>query len=374
MIRICFAIHSLQPGGTQRVMVELINYLVEKEKVEAHLLLYGKSREIFHRPHGSVILHQPDFTFNAKRRIYSTLKTLWFIRKKVRQIAPDTILSMGEYWNSFILLSLYGLRYPVFISDRCQPDKSLGKFHDRLRKWLYPKAEGIIAQTTKAEEVYQKQNLNKNICVIGNPIYQVGNNGSGNHRENIVLSVGRLIESKHHDRLIKMFKNTAPPGWKLVIAGGDAQKQHGMEKLQALVKQLKMEHCVELPGTVADIDSYYRRSKIFAFTSSSEGFPNVIGEAMSAGLPVIAYDCMAGPSDLIEDEKNGFLIPTFNDEKYSAKLMQLFHSEDLRARMGRNSFLKASSLKVNIIAEQFLAFINKEPTYGSASGEMLQKN
>ena len=67
------------------------------------------------------------------------------------------VLSFGEYWNSFVLIALFGLKYPVFVSDRCQPDKSLGKFHDLLRKNLYPKAAGIIAQTEKAEEIYSRK-------------------------------------------------------------------------------------------------------------------------------------------------------------------------------------------------------------------------
>jgi hypothetical protein len=72
-----------------------------------------------------------------------------FLRKKVKLIKPDSILSFGEYWNSFVLIALIGLPYPVFISDRCSPDKEFTRIHTILRKWFYPKAKGIIAQTIK---------------------------------------------------------------------------------------------------------------------------------------------------------------------------------------------------------------------------------
>ena len=342
------------------MMSELAGYFAKKKDIEVHLLLYGKKRDIFFPIPDNIKIHKPDFAFTDFSRVTSTLKTLGFLRKTVKQINPNTMLSLGEYWNSFVLLALYGLRYPVFISDRCQPDKSLGTMHDLLRRWLYPKAAGIIAQTSKAKEIYQEEKLNNNIRVIGNPIYEISTNSQRKSKENIILTVGRLIESKHHDRLVRMAKEILPSEWKLVIVGGDALKQNGMERLQMLIKELEMEDFVELTGSVSDIDSYYKKSKIFAFTSSSEGFPNVIGEAMSAGLPVIAYDCVAGPSDMIDDGKNGFLIPLFFDEKYSQKLKSLVNNENLRIQMGMASQKKVKQFSIENTGEQYYSFIMGE--------------
>lgn len=357
MIKICLIIQSLQAGGMERVMAELANYFVEKPNIRVHLILYGKTRDVFYPLDENIQIHRPAFDFAAHSRFISTIKTLFFVRKTVQQIQPDTILSLGEYWNNFVLLALRGLKFPVFISDRCQPDKSLGKFHDSLRKWLYPKTAGIIAQTSKAKEIYTRLGLNNNICVIGNPIHQVQTNGSVTPKENIILTVGRLIESKHHDRLIRIFKESCPPEWKLVIAGGNALKQSGMQNLRSVIVRLDMHERVDLVGTVSNIDSYYRRSKIFAFTSSSEGFPNVIGEAMSAGLPVLAYDCVAGPSDLIEDNKNGFLIPLFNDELYIKRLKELVNDEDLQNKMGETSKELVKKFSPENTAEEYFLFI-----------------
>lgn len=359
MIKIGLIIPSLQSGGMERVMSELTDYFVLKKNTEVHLIIYGKNREIFFPISDEVTIHKPDFQFSDASRKVSSLKTLLFLRRTVKNLNPHVILSFGEYWNSFVLLGLYGLRYPIFISDRCQPNKSLGKLHDFLRKILYPKAAGIIAQTSKAKKVYEQQKLNKNIEVIGNPIYQIPTNGQIS-KENIVLTVGRLIESKHHDRLIKIFKGISAEGWKLVIVGGDALKQSGMQRLKKLINELNMGDSVELTGTVSDIESYYHKSKIFAFTSSSEGFPNVIGEAMSAGLPVISYDCVAGPSDMVEDQETGFLIPLYNDEIYSRKLRELIYNDDLRKNMGEKSKQMVKKYSVENIGERYYSFLMKD--------------
>lgn len=350
-------IPSLQSGGMERVMTELIHYFNKKKDLELHLILYGKERDIFYTLPSSINLHKPDFVFNQSKWMYSTLKTLFFLRKRVREIDPEVVLSLGEYWNNFVLIALYGLKFPVYISDRCQPDKYLGILHELLRKWLYPKATGIIAQTEIAKKIYFKKSLNNNIKVIGNPIRKLNYNDDILERKNIIITVGRLIKTKHHDRLIRIFKKLDRYDWKLVIIGGDALQQNGMRRLKKLIKDLDMGDRVELTGTVSEIDSFYHKSKIFAFASSSEGFPNVIGEAMKAGLPIIAYDCIAGPSEMIDDGENGFLIPLFNDELYFKKLKRLIIDEDLRLEMGKASRKKVEKFSAEKTAEQYYSFI-----------------
>lgn len=355
MTKIICIIPTLQSGGMERVMSLLANYFVEKKNVELHLVLYGKSRKIFYPLSKDINIHKPSFRFRSYPRFISTLKTFLYVRRTVRKVNPETILSFGEYWNSFVLLALKGVDVPIYISDRCQPNKSLGRLHDSLRRWLYPSAAGVIAQTLRAKKVYQQQELNSNISVIHNPIHQISSNGE--RKENIILTVGRLIESKHHDRLIRIFKDASLPGWKLVIVGGNALKQNRLASLKNSIKELGMENSVELTGTVPNVEPYYNKSKIFALTSSSEGFPNVIGEAMSAGLPVIAYDCVAGPSDMIDHEQNGFLVPLFNDREFSENLSRLMKDETLRHAMGRASKEKITKFSVENAGEQYYSFI-----------------
>lgn len=350
--KICLVIPSLHAGGMERVMSELSTYFCSKEEFEVHLVLYGLTREIFYSIPDNIIIHKPSFEFDNSKRTWNTLKTLWFLRYKIKDIHPDTILSFGELWNNFVLLATLGLHYPVFVSDRCQPDKSLGKFHDKLRNWLYPKATGVICQTEVAKTIYSKMFHHTNLAVIGNPIRDIESNTTIK-KENIVLSVGRLIQSKHHDELIQIFSKIEAPDWKLIIVGDDALKQKNKEKLENLIKDLGIQSRVELAGRRLDVENYYNKAKIFAFTSSSEGFPNVVGEAMSAGLPVVAYDCIAGPSDLIDHEKTGFLIKLHDTSSFKEALEKLMKDESLRVAFGQEGKLKIKNFSVQHIAQEF---------------------
>ena len=355
-LKIALVIHSLQAGGMERVMSELAENFYRRKDYEVHLVLYGIKREIFYELPNNIIIHKPDFIFNNKRRFFSTLRTVLFLRKKLKALQPDTILSFGEYWNNLVLLGTLGLPFPVYISERSQPDKSLGKFQDLLRKWLYPKARGVILQTIKAKEIYQKQFKNLNIAVIGNPIRHIENNKKIERKDQILM-VGRLIKSKHQDRLINIFSKIDKLDWKLVLVGYDHLKQTNSIDLKKLIKKLHLENRVILAGKQSDVESYYLQSKIFAFTSSSEGFPNVIGEAMSAGLPVIAYDCVAGPSEMIIDDENGYLIPLFDDKLFYKKLQILVDDADLRKTMGEKGKETIRRFEKDLISNQFLDFI-----------------
>ena len=359
---ICLTIPSLQAGGMERVMSELAKYFSGKIELEIHLILYGITREIFFTIPDKIIVHRPIFRFNNRWRLYYTFKTLFYLRKTIKSINPHCILSFGEYWNNFVLLSIIGLKHPIFVSDRSQPDKSLGWLHDRLRHWLYPRANGIILQTEKAKEIYLWKNHHQNIAIIGNPIKELNGYSPQEEREKNILMVGRLIKSKHQDKLIEMFANVKLPGWKLIIAGYDHLKQENLERLKKLAKDLNIENQVVFPGKIENIDEIYSRSSVFAFTSSSEGFPNAIGEAMAAGLPVVAFDCIAGPSEMISDGYNGYLIPLHNYELFQSRMYSLMTDEKLRKQLGvnaRKSIRKFSSKK---ICESYLNFLIPEIT------------
>ena len=353
---ICLVVNSLQAGGMERVMSELAINFAANPSFKIHLVLYGIKRDIFYAIPENIIIHKPEFEFDSKQRLRSTLRTLLFLRKKLISVQADAILSFGEYWNSFVLLACIGLKLPIYVSDRCQPDKDFGRIQTWLRKWLYPKARGIIAQTQIAKDIYLNSIRQPNVKVIGNPIRIIEDNVAI-EKENIVLTVGRLISTKHHDELIRLFVRINNPDWKLVIIGDDALKQKNMARLQALVNELEANEKVKLLGKRADVEAYYLKSKIFAFTSSSEGFPNVIGEAQSAGLPVVAFDCIAGPAEMLIDGENGFLVPLFDYSLFEKRLGQLMQQTELQKKLGdnaRQSVKKFSAAKISLQYEKFI--------------------
>lgn len=359
--KIVFAVHSLCSGGQERVVSVLINEFSRIDNIEIHLVMFGKSPELFYSIPTTTIIHKPDFVFNDNYRFLFTLKTMWFIRKTLKFISVDAILSFGELWNSFVLLSCIGLNLPIFVSDRNQPGKYLGVFQETLRKYLYPKAKGIIAQTTTAKEILFSKTKHSNIRVIGNPIPESKLNEDVK-RENIVLTVGRLIDTKHHDALIKSFVKVRNGDWRLVIVGDDAIKQRNKEKLEELVKNLKAQNYIEIAGKSNEVQKYYQRAKVFAFTSSSEGFPNVIGEAMMAKLPVVAFDCVAGPAEMINDNSNGFLIRLFDYNDLENKLSLLINDEKLISIMSENAFNSIQQFNSQSISIKFFNFVMNQNT------------
>lgn len=354
--RICLIIPSLHAGGMERVMSELASFFAQKAYIDLHLILYGKNPSVFYSLPQNMTLYKPDFDFIDRYRLWFTLKSFWFLRNLIKKIQPDSILSFGEYWNSFVLIALLGIKVPVFISDRCQPDKQFSSFHTMLRRWLYPQATGIIVQTDKAREIYSEQFMHRRIALIGNPIRKVIRTVDIN-QENLILTVGRLIQTKHHNRLVKIFSRLNSTDWKLIIIGGNALKQNNFSLLQKMIEDLGLKDKVLLTGELNDVDIYYLKSKIFVFTSSSEGFPNVIGEALSAGLPVVSYDCIAGPSDMITDGENGFLVPVFDDNLFLKRLQLLIDDEERRQKMSAIAPASIERYSGEKIGEQYLDFI-----------------
>jgi glycosyltransferase involved in cell wall biosynthesis len=343
----------------ERVMSLLIEEFSLYAHVEIHLVLIGKERVVAYHLPKNVCIHKPKWEFNNAKRNLHTFKTILFIRKTVKTIDPSTILSFGEMWNNLVLLALTGKKYPVFISDRSTPNKNLGKLQNKLRDRLYPKAAGYIAQTEKAAYVASYKNWNSNIKIIGNPVPEIKLDRIANTN---ILTVGRLIKSKNVNRLIEIFRqvledSNQAKNWRLQVIGGNAAGLNILEELQQQVRDSRLGSYVALEGSRSNVLDYLANSEIFAFTSTSEGFPNALAEAMSAGLAVVAYDCMAGPSDLIDDGINGFLVPENDEELFKKRLITLVENAELRQSFGAEAQKKTRRFYQRPIAKKFLDFI-----------------
>ena len=165
---------------------------------------------------------------------------------------------------------------------------------------------------------------------------------------NVVLAVGRLVPRKGFKRLIRAFGPIARehPDWQLHIYGQGKQEN----EIRRLVRRLRLRKQVKLKGFSHDLPSVLAGGSVFAMTSLSEGFPMVLIEAMSAGVPVIAYDCPRGPAEIIRDGQNGLLIPEGPHEDFSKGLRTLVEDADLRARLGAQALRDAEAYSIEHIA------------------------
>jgi len=349
-IKICLVIPSLNAGGMERVMSELANYFNRNNELETSLILLGKADKFYQIP-DRVKIFEPDFIFNNKYRLYNTLKTINFLRQRVKEIKPDAVLSFGEMYNSFVLLATLFLGVRVFVSDRSRPDKKWGRLHELLRKLLYPKAKGIISQTNFSKNFLISETNYKNIHVIPNPVRPF--KAIQCDKQNIILNVGRLIYTKRIDLLLNIFSKITNDDWELWIVGDGPQRKN----LEDLTKEMGLDQKVVFWGTQKNIDQFYAKAEIFAFTSVSEGFPNALLEAMAAGLPVISFDCIAGPSDLITDNINGYLIPELDLSAYQDKLEILIKNEELRISFSENAISESKKYFIEHIGNEYLKFL-----------------
>ncbi|MEG2339168.1 MAG: glycosyltransferase family 4 protein [Odoribacter sp.] len=171
----------------------------------------------------------------------------------------------------------------------------------------------------------------KNLWVIPNALTFYPSEQS-NMKLKRVLSVGRLISQKGFDRLLDIWRKVEPffPEWTLSIVGSGIEQKH----LEQQIIETKLQHIELLPAT-SNILQEYLQSSIYVLTSRYEGFPMVLHEAMSCGVPVVSYACKCGPRDIIRNEEDGFLIEDGNREEFVCRLSQLMENEKLRQDMGK---------------------------------------
>lgn len=179
--------------------------------------------------------------------------------------------------------------------------------------------------------------------------------------EKVVVAGGRLAEQKAFDRLIAAYAPVARshPDWRLRIFGrGKLQ-----EDLERQVADLGLSEQVELPGYTDDFAGELRRSSIFALSSVYEGFPMVLIEAMSSGLPMVAYDCPRGPAELVRDGRNGRLIPDGDQAAFTAALLELIEDDDARRRMGAAAHAGARQYELSALVPRWQSLF-RELAYG----------
>ena len=114
-----------------------------------------------------------------------------------------------------------------------------------------------------------------------------------------------------------------------------------------------------LNGPVEDVVKAYQESSIFVLSSRFEGFGMVLIEAMACGLPVVSFDCPAGPDEIITDGVDGLLVPSGDVHALAEKLMVLMSDENLRRQLGQQARQTAQRYEMTTIANQWIALFEK---------------
>ncbi len=347
---VSLVVPTLSAGGMEKIIYLLSKYGSRQKDLWVHIILMTRSTIFFDIPDG-VRVHQPPFDYLNGSRWISLLRTFKYLRSRLKDSKSTALLSFGGRYNAFVILAALGLVDKVFVSDRSRPGISYGRLQDILNPILYRWAVGLIAQTEKARRVYQDRVGHPNIRVIPNPIERWDSEYT--ERENVILNVGRFIPTKQQALLIKFFIEINDPTWKLVLVGVGPE----FENCKLLAEESALSSRIIFTGNIHNVNSYYGASKIFAFTSVSEGFPNALGEAMAAGLACISFDCVAGPADLIDHEMNGILIPEGETDHYRTRLKRLMQDNSAINRLGSAAKSSMARFDQEKIAAQYFDFI-----------------
>lgn len=166
---------------------------------------------------------------------------------------------------------------------------------------------------------------------------------------NKVLYVGRLGADKGIDNLIRAFALVVPqvPDAVLDIRGfGTPDYVHSLEQL---VNQLNLGYSVKISGYTPDIGPVYDSAKVFAGAAHQDAFPLAMAEATAHGLPLIAFDTNFGPSDIIDDGTNGYLLTPGDLYQYAQDIISLLTDDTKLQRMSNNSYDTAKNYEYKTI-------------------------
>jgi GalNAc-alpha-(1->4)-GalNAc-alpha-(1->3)-diNAcBac-PP-undecaprenol alpha-1,4-N-acetyl-D-galactosaminyltransferase len=342
--------NGLAGGGIERASVSLANHFFLNGNQVSVLALY-KSIPFFDLIEG-VKFHEPDFSRDNSNKLVYLVKMLKYLRETVKYLQPDTILAFGEWTNPFVLLALQGTNYPIYVSDRMNPLAKLPFVSELLRKILYKKASGIIAQSNFAREVLFSKIKSTNIHVIYNPVNVIEKLDCQQKKR--IVTIGRLEEVKGHKFLIEAFANLNNESWELSIVGDGSLR----EKLEKLTKDLGIEHKVIFHGHLKDFRLQLSEAQIFVLPSLKEGFPNALIEAMSLPMACIASDTFYGHHEIISNGENGLLVQPGCAGEITEALELLIMNEHIREKMKAKAFEVRQKLNFESIANQYLKVIS----------------
>ena len=339
--RLLFVIPDLSSGGAEKILSTLLNSLTS-EYAELALLTLRTDKEDFYPLDGRIMRHklsvlgQKGGRFSKALRFFSRFRE---IRRKIEEIDPDLVVSFMDFTNIYVLASLGGLSYPVIISERTYPpNKPLGFFWESMRRLLYPRATKLVSLSRGVSDCFpwlpeEKRAVIYNFFIPRNS----GEAASFPYRpgDHYIAAMGRLVPLKGHALMIRAFAQLVSdyPDWRLVIFGNGKERA----KLEALIAELGLREMVSLPGNVLNSDAELAGADIFLHASFYEGFGNVLVEAMDAGLAVVSTDCMAGPREIVEHERNGLLVETGSIDGIRDGLARLMSSRQLRDELRSNA-------------------------------------
>ena len=360
-------------AGTERVFTDKMNYLADKMGYDVTLLTYEQGDHPFPFPLSSKVKHVDldarFFTLYRYTRIVRWFKE-WRLSQSLRQrfngimieMSPDIVIAPTYYPNVLSMIAQCPTKFFKILESHI--DKRFILINESWRN------KNIFQIVRSAYHTFIENRASKHfdILVALNPedaddwaryvktivipnVAHLQDEGKCSYLINKrVIFAGRLIEQKGVFDLLKIWSivYAKHPDWQLDIYG-DGELRDELEK-----RIDKMNIGVKLHLPTAKIMDKFCDSSIFVLSSIFEPFGLVIVEAMSCGLPVVSFDCPYGPSGIISDGKDGFLIPNRDVQLFADRVCELIESYDLRKKMGAQGAKSSQRYSAEKIMPQWI--------------------
>lgn len=362
MKNICFFSGDItRCGGTERVTIQVASELAgmeDKYKVTIISLMESDKTSFFDIPdkiHRHVIMKKVITPIN--RAILYFIPILYRFVHFIRRNHIDIIIDVDGVLDIFSLPAKLFTKTKVITWEHFNFYADLGNRYRSYIKRVSARFSDYIIVLTKEDMGYYQKNLDLRCPVefIYNPQY-IYSDVSYNVASKNILSVGRLNTQKGFDMLIDVAKIIFEKhsDWSWMIVGEGEEK----ESLEKKIKEYGLEGHIHLTGKVKNIEDYYMNSSIFVLTSRFEGFGLVIVEAKKFRIPIVSFECIAGPKELILDHHNGFLINCFDIEDMASKINLLIEDQHLRIKFSNSSYDDTKKISYPVVMRKWDDVLN----------------
>lgn len=348
-------------GGTERSCIAVVNGLARKGQSKVYLICTNSNED---KP-----FYDLDETVKVVYLNIQDYKIQYFVclsrlYKAIRRYKIDSIVAVEMYSLLFVfpvvkLMKLFGLCINLVAWEHFNFTVNLGrKERDFFRKIAARFADNIVVLTERDVELWRsKLKIKRSIVAINNPSPYVVNDGEYNTNTKNILAIGRLTYQKGFDKLLDIWGKYITrfgneEGWRLFIIGSGPDE----EKLKHLIVEYGISKSVKMIANTPDIGSYYSNGAFLAMTSRFEGLPMTLIESQSFGLPIIVYDCLTGPSEIVS-ENSGFLVKMDDEHDYLIKLNSLITNSELRLKMSANAKEEVKRFAPETVIEKWVQLL-----------------
>jgi len=317
--KIFFILSSLRAGGAERVFWLISNHF-NKDIYDVKIVILN-SKNRFFKGYSSEIEVIDLQTIKASRSFFAILKFL-------RNERPFAVFTTGGQIDILLAITSFFVHIPILIARSTSIPGERIKFASNKSRLLgrflnlfsfYQRFNKIVCQT---EEMKLAWEINQNVKstklqVIPNPVESIEKESLPEIWESEVklITVGTLSEVKGHTRLLDIVA-LLPENYSLTIVG--AGSLH--DKICQKIELLHLGNRVKMAGQISGVLDTVAHHNLFVLTSFVEGFPNVALEALSVGIPVVAFR-VSGISELIVDGFNGYVIEQGDLEGFKDRLL-----------------------------------------------------